>query len=145
MKGPWNPLSRGPPNQIKRSPQPLDSYLCTVFCLMSLGTTPAHCTPPPPPGVGQAAAGTIPTNQDGQRHHQRVLPPPPPLLPSSPSPGADDGRLGEVQERTPAPRLLCNRGRRPDYYSQLRRLHGSRHQRRCPHLPLHHKMLPPQQ
>jgi hypothetical protein len=40
MKGPWNLLSRGPPNQIKRSPQPLDSYLCTVFCLMSL----------PPPG-----------------------------------------------------------------------------------------------
>jgi hypothetical protein len=36
MKGPWNLLSRGPPNQIKRSPQPLDSYLCTVFCLMSL-------------------------------------------------------------------------------------------------------------
>jgi hypothetical protein len=37
MKGPWNLLSKGPPNQIKRSPQPLDSYLCTVFCLMSLG------------------------------------------------------------------------------------------------------------
>ncbi len=36
MKGPWNLLSRGPPNQIKRSPQSLDSYLCTVFCLMSL-------------------------------------------------------------------------------------------------------------
>ncbi len=36
MKGPWNLLSRGPPNQIKRSPQPTDSYLCTVFCLMSL-------------------------------------------------------------------------------------------------------------
>ncbi len=39
MKGPWNPLSRGPPNQIKRSPQPLDSYLCTVFCLMSQYST----------------------------------------------------------------------------------------------------------
>ncbi len=38
MKWPWNLLSIGPPNQIKRSPQPLDSYLCTVFCLMSLGS-----------------------------------------------------------------------------------------------------------
>jgi hypothetical protein len=37
MKGPWNLSSRGPPNQIKRSPHPLDSYLCMVFCLMSLG------------------------------------------------------------------------------------------------------------
>ncbi len=40
MQGPWNLLSRGPPNQIKRSPQPIDSYLCTVSCLMSLGRTP---------------------------------------------------------------------------------------------------------
>ncbi len=40
MKGPWNFLSRGAPNQIKRSPQPLDFYLCTVFCLMSLPTPP---------------------------------------------------------------------------------------------------------
>jgi hypothetical protein len=39
MKGPWNLLSRGPLNQIKRSPQPLDSYLCMVFCLMSLHIT----------------------------------------------------------------------------------------------------------
>jgi hypothetical protein len=29
--GPWNLLWRGLPNQIKRSPQRLYSYLCTVF------------------------------------------------------------------------------------------------------------------
>jgi hypothetical protein len=42
MKGPWNLLSRGPPNQIKISPQPLDSYLCMSFCLMSLGIVQVH-------------------------------------------------------------------------------------------------------
>ncbi len=31
MTGPWNLLWRGFLNQIKRWPQPLDSYLCTVF------------------------------------------------------------------------------------------------------------------
>ncbi len=43
MKRPWNLSSRGPPNQIKRSPQSLDTYLCTVFCLMSSAST-ASCT-----------------------------------------------------------------------------------------------------
>jgi hypothetical protein len=33
MIGPWTLLLRGPPNQIKRSPQPLDSYMRTVFLL----------------------------------------------------------------------------------------------------------------
>ncbi len=39
MTEPWNLLWGGPPNQIKRSPQPLDSYPCTDFLSNALDLT----------------------------------------------------------------------------------------------------------
>jgi hypothetical protein len=67
MKGTWKLLSRGPPNQIKRSPQPLDSYLCTVFCLIVLYPGKGVCADPVNEGAILGRGGPSPHSRDRER------------------------------------------------------------------------------
>ncbi len=74
MKGPWNLLSRGPSNQIKRSPQPLDSYLCTVFILMSLlATNDRIASPFSPFANGQTTKFSLHDEPTVQRIRENCL------------------------------------------------------------------------
>jgi hypothetical protein len=91
MQGPWNLLSRGPPNQIKRSPQPIDSYLCTVFCLMSLvGSSITSNTTRSGEGRPQrGSCGCCPCSRcccGGGLGLQAILPPGKPHFPPPPAP-----------------------------------------------------------
>ncbi len=64
--------------------------------------------PPPTRGGG----GSSRVNQQTRRSSPPPKRTPSPLLPASPLPGVDSGRIGAVQKGTP-PRLPLNRGRRP--------------------------------